>query len=149
MRQINLIVIHCSDTEAGKEYSVEDITLWHKQRGFRTIGYHFLIHLDGEIDGAKQGCRSIPEIGAHAKGYNRRSVGVCYIGGLLYGESADTRTPAQINALRCLIKSLESIYPEAEIVGHRDLSVDLNGDGVIQKQEWMKACPSFNVKIEI
>ena len=149
MRQINLIVIHCSATEAGKDYSVEDITLWHKQRGFRTIGYHFLIHLDGKIDGVKQGCRSIPEIGAHAKGKNRASIGICYVGGLLYSEPTDTRTAAQINALRCLIKSLESIYPEAEIVGHRDLSVDLNGDGVIQKQEWMKACPSFNVKTEL
>ena len=149
MRLINLIVIHCTATQAGKEYTVEDITLWHKQRGFRTIGYHYLIHLNGIIDGAKQGCRTIMEIGAHAKGFNRRSVGVCYVGGLLYGEPADTRTPAQINAIRRLVKALQTVFPGAEVTGHRGLSVDLNGDGVIQKQEWMKACPSFDVKSEL
>ena len=148
MRTINLIIIHCSATEEGKEYSVEDITNWHQARGFRTIGYHFLIHSDGSIDGKAEGCRSIMEIGAHAKGSNRRSIGICYIGGLRYGKPADTRTAAQINAMRCLVKAIQSISSSA-VVGHRDLSADLNGDGVIQKQEWMKACPSFNVEKEL
>ena len=145
MRYIDLIVIHCTATEQGEEYTVEDITLWHKARGFRTIGYHFLIHLDGIISNG----RPIKEIGAHARGYNRRSIGICYVGGLLYGEPADTRTPAQIDTMRCLLGSLQSIYHEADVLGHRDLSLDLNGDGVITKQEWMKACPCFNVKSEL
>ena len=128
MRTINLIVIHCSATEEGKDYSVEEITRWHKARGFRTIGYHFLIHSDGSIDGKAEGCRSIMEIGAHAKGYNRRSIGICYIGGLLYGEPADTRTAAQINAMRCLVKALYSIFP-CSVIGHNEVS--------------NKACPCF------
>ena len=145
MRYIDLIVIHCTATEQGREYTVEDITLWHKARGFRTIGYHFLIHLDGIISNG----RLIKEIGAHARGYNRRSIGVCYVGGLLHGKPSDTRTQAQIDTMRCLLGSLQSIYPAADVLGHRDLSTDLNGDGVITKQEWMKACPCFNVKSEL
>ena len=149
MRYIDLVVIHCSATEIGKDYSVEDITLWHKVRGFRTIGYHFLIHLDGSISGVLEGCRPIKEIGAHAKGKNLHSIGICYIGGLKEGKPSDTRTNEQKESLKCLAKSLQSIYPTVDIVGHRDLSRDLNGDGVITKQEWMKACPSFNVKSEL
>ena len=134
MRTINLIVIHCSATEEGKEYSVEEITRWHKARGFRTIGYHFLIHTDGSIDGKAEGCRSIMEIGAHAKGYNRRSIGICYIGGLLHGEPADTRTAAQINVMRCLVKALQSIFP-SDVIGHNEVA--------------NKACPCFNVEKEL
>lgn len=134
MRTINLIVIHCSATDEGKDYSVEEITRWHRARGFRTIGYHFLIHQDGSIDGKAEGCRSIMEIGAHAKGYNRRSIGICYIGGLLYGEPADTRTAAQINAMRCLVKALQSIFP-SDVIGHNEVS--------------NKACPCFNVEKEL
>jgi len=145
MRGINLLVYHCSATEAGKDYSVEEITVWHKARGFRTIGYHFLIHLDGTIDIG----RNIHEIGAHAKGKNRNSIGICYIGGVKDGRPHDTRTTAQIHALRAIDRVLKSMFPEADSVGHRDLSVDLNGDGVIQRSEWMKACPSFDVKTQL
>ena len=134
MRTINLIVIHCSATEEGKEYTVEDITRWHQARGFRTIGYHFLIHSDGSIDGEAEGCRSIMEIGAHAKGFNRHSIGICYIGGLLYKQPADTRTPAQIESMRCLLKALQSIFP-SKIIGHNEVS--------------NKACPCFNVETEL
>ena len=134
MRTINLIVIHCSATEEGKEYSVEDITNWHQARGFRTIGYHFLIHLDGSIDGEAECCRSIMEIGAHAKGHNRHSIGICYIGGLLYKKPADTRTHAQINAMRCLVKALQSVFP-SDVIGHNEVS--------------NKACPCFNVEKEL
>jgi len=133
MRLINLIVIHCSATEEGKEYTVEDITKWHQARGFSTIGYHFLIHLDGSIDGEAEGCRSIMEIGAHAKGYNRHSIGICYIGGLLYKQPADTRTYAQIESLQCLVKALQSIFP-SNVIGHNEVS--------------NKACPCFSVKTD-
>jgi N-acetyl-anhydromuramyl-L-alanine amidase AmpD len=145
MRYIDLIVIHCTATEEGKEYSVEDVTKWHKTRGFRTIGYHFLIHLDGTISEG----RPVKEIGAHAKGYNRRSIGICYVGGLKDGKPYDTRTDAQKESLKCLVKGLTAVYPLIDIVGHRDLSADLNGDGIISKSEWMKSCPCFSVKSEL
>ena len=146
MRRIDLIVIHCSATEGGNDLTVEEINSWHIARGFRKIGYHFLIHLSGEISGAYEGMRRMEEMGAHAKGYNLHSIGVCYVGGMRKKEAYDTRTVAQIHALRALVKALQSMFPNAEAVGHRDLSVDLNGDGVITKSEWMKQCPSFYVK---
>lgn len=149
MRTINMIVIHCSATKEGKDYSVMNITWWHKKRGFRTIGYHFLIHADGTIDGAKEGCRSLNKIGAHAKGKNLHSVGICYIGGKKNGKAADTRTVIQTHSMRGLVKGLQSMFPDSRVVGHRDLSVDLNGDGIITKSEWMKDCPCFDVKTEL
>lgn len=145
MRNVNLIVIHCSADEAGTDRTVESINKDHRARGFRKIGYHFLIHIDGTISGAKEGMRKMNEQGAHARGYNAYSVGVCYVGGLKKGKPSDTRTTAQIHALRGVVKALQSIYPESQVVGHRDLSVDLNGDGVITKNEWMKSCPCFEI----
>ena len=137
------IVYHCTATEQGKEVSLAEIDRWHRARGFRKVGYHFLVHLNGDIDIG----RNLGEPGAHAKGYNDNP-GIAYVGGMRNGEPWDTRTAAQIHSLRALDKVLKSLCPEAESVGHRDLSVDLNGDGVISKNEWMKACPSFDVKTQ-
>jgi N-acetylmuramoyl-L-alanine amidase len=148
LKNVKYIVIHCSATEGGKDISAATIDSWHKARGFKKCGYHFIVHLNGTISGEKDGCRNFDEIGAHVKGYNGKSIGICYIGGLRYGKPADTRTPQQVKSLRNLDIVLKSMYPNAEIVGHRDLSVDLNGDGVVTKQEWMKACPSFDVKTQ-
>ena len=133
-------VYHCSATEGGEDYTLEQIDAWHRERGFKMVGYHFLVHPDGKIDIG----RKLDMIGAHVRGHNRESVGICYIGGLRYGKPADTRTPQQIHALRAIDKILESLFPESKRVGHRDLSRDLNGDGVISPQEWMKSCPSFS-----
>lgn len=145
MRKINMIVIHCSATEDGRDYSVREITKWHIKRGFRTIGYHFLIQLNGEISRG----RKIEEIGAHAKGYNANSIGICYVGGLKDKKPSDTRTINQIHSIRGLVAALKSIYDIDRIVGHRDLSVDLNADGMVTKDEWMKDCPCFDVKTEL
>ena len=85
------------------------------------------------------------QAGAHAKGYNNNSIGICYVGGLKDWKPADTRTVAQIYSLRAAVEMLKAQYPMIEVVGHRDLSVDLNGDGMISEQEWMKSCPCFNM----
>lgn len=140
-----MIVIHCSATEAGREVTVKEITKYHIQRGFRTIGYHFLVHLDGEISRG----RKLEEIGAHAKGYNNNSVGICYVGGLKDKKPFDTRTINQIHSIRGLVAALKSIYDIKRIIGHRDLSVDLNADGMITKGEWLKDCPCFSVATEL
>ena len=146
MRKLNEIVIHCLATEQGKEFSVKQITKWHvKGRGFRNIGYHFVIHIDGKIERG----RPLAQMGAYAKGHNRNSIGVVYVGGLINGKPADTRTVPQIHALRGLVEALKSAFNIVKVVGHRDLSVDLNGDGVISKQERMKECPCFDVATEI
>ena len=146
MRTINLLVIHCTATRQGVDYTVEDIRKWHKQRGFRDIGYHFLIGIDGKIHNG----RPIEQSGAHAKGYNTNSVGISYVGGLdSNNKPSDTRTTAQIYALKSIVDVLSIIYDVEKVVGHRDLSVDMNGDGVITPSEWMKSCPCFNVETEL
>ena len=148
MRTINLAVWHCAATVEGEHFDAADIDKWHRARKppFRKIGYHIVVLLDGAVEFG----REIWEMGAHAAGYNRNSIGICYIGGLdVNKDPKDTRTPAQRKTMKDLKKYLDYMYPGIKHVGHRDLSVDLNGDGVISKGEWMKVCPSFDVKTDL
>lgn len=142
MRKINLIVVHCSATPEGRDVTAADINKMHIARGFKKIGYHYVVRLDGTVEtGRKEN-----EIGAHAKGYNANSIGVCYVGGLASDGKTpmDTRTPAQKSALKKLLHTLKQRYPDARIVGHRDLSPDTNHNGKVDKWEWIKACPCFD-----
>lgn len=146
MRPINLIVIHCSATKAGTDFDSEWIRTEHLKRGFRNVGYHYVIRLDGSIE---QG-RPIEEAGAHVKGYNDNSIGICYIGGLDFrGDPADTRTVMQIHSLRACIDMLKIRFGEVPVKGHRNLSPDVNHDGQITPDEWLKACPCFDVTTEL
>ncbi len=131
MRDINLIVVHCSATPEGRDVSTEEIRQWHLDRGWSDIGYHFVVELDGTVcDG-----RPVENAGAHAKGHNANSIGVCYVGGTDENlEAKDTRTPEQTEALIELIKDLKDKYPNAEVLGHRDISE--------------KECPSFDAATE-
>jgi N-acetyl-anhydromuramyl-L-alanine amidase AmpD len=138
-------VIHCSATPLSQVVTIEDITDWHLKRGFKSIGYHYVIYPDGSVHNG----RNVQKVGAHAQGYNSDSIGICYIGGTKYGLASDTRTPEQKLALRNLVEVLKNIYDIEDVCGHRDLSVDLNSDGVIQPGEWMKYCPSFDVKTQL
>lgn len=142
MRKINLIALHCSATVEGKPFNVAAITAMHKARGYRTIGYHFLIGLNGE----RWTGRSLNEAGAHIQGHNANSIGICYIGGIgADGKAKDTRTPEQKAELQKLLAELQPKFPGAKIRGHRDLSPDLDGDGVVEPHEWLKMCPCFDV----
>ena len=123
MRLIKEIIIHCSDTPAGRDDSVKDIDRWHKARGWSRVGYHFVIRLDGTIEKG----REEEVIGAHCKGHNSNSIGVCYIG----GKGGDTRTDAQKKSLKVLVEYLKLSYPQAKVYGHYDFS--------------SKTCPNFNV----
>ncbi len=145
MRKIDKIILHCSATNEGQNFTIADITRWHNQRGFKTIGYHFVIYLDGSIHKG----RDISEIGAHVVGQNSNSIGICYIGGLdSNGKAKDTRTEAQKASMVKLVAELKGQFPNAEVLGHRDYSPDRNGDGIIEEWEWMKSCPCFDVKKE-
>lgn len=145
MRTINHIVVHCSATKVSQKVTTADIDKWHKARGFRKIGYHYVIYQDGTIHKG----REISEIGAHVTGNNSDSIAICYIGGIgSDGKPSDTRTSDQKASLFFLLQSLKESFPKAKICGHRDFSPDLNGNGVIEPQEWMKSCPSFDVKTE-
>ena len=132
MRTINEIIVHCSATRAGQHVTVESIRRYHVQeRGWRDIGYHYVVYLDGSVHRG----RPLEQVGAHCKGHNAHSVGVCYIGGLdSAGRPADTRTPAQKQALRDLIARLLAEFPGATVHGHSEFAD--------------KACPCFDVQRE-
>ena len=134
MRQIKKIIWHCSASPDGVAKSRDQLEREHRARGFRKIGYHWLIEPDGSV------VRGRPEleVGAHVEGHNADSIGVCMIG-------TGKFTKAAWAAAGELAKLLEHRYPEATHCGHRDCSPDLNGDGKITKNEWVKLCPGFDV----
>ena len=98
MRKINYIVVHCSATREGCTLTSEVLEAEHRRRGFRTTGYHYYIRRDGTV----LGTRSLELPGAHCRGHNKYSIGICYEGGLdARGNPKDTRTPEQRSALHC------------------------------------------------
>lgn len=160
-RTINLIVIHCAATpngdalfrgkagQPGFKTPIQVLDDMHRQRGFKrsaafrerqnpdltSLGYHFVIYTNGvSVTG-----RHLDEIGAHVTGHNANSIGICLIG-------TDAFTPAQWATLAALVEYLQKSYPQARVVGHRDLSPDRDGDGVVERCEWLKICPGFDVK---
>lgn len=133
MRTINEIIVHCSATPEGQNVTAADIRRWHTAgNGWSDIGYHFVVRLDG----AAEPGRPLAQTGAHCRGHNARSVGICYVGGLAADGRTpkDTRTPAQRAALLTLLKELKQQFPGAAIHGHRDFAA--------------KACPSFDATAE-
>ena len=140
---IKRIVVHASATKPDMDVRAADIDRWHKDRGWNGIGYHHVITRDGLIE---QG-RPHETIGAHVLGWNTHSIAVCMAGGINDdGVPEENYTPIQYEALRDLLDILtKRMYPGAMICGHRDLSPDKDGDGVIEEHEWLKACPCFDV----
>ena len=146
MRQINLLVIHCSATKENQSFTVQALETSHRKRGFNGIGYHYYIRQSGEVINT----RPLSRIGAHAKGNNRYSIGICYEGGLdKDGKPKDTRTPEQRATLHRLVNELLIRFPRCKVCGHRDLSPDLNHNGKIEPYEWTKLCPCFDVATEL
>jgi N-acetylmuramoyl-L-alanine amidase len=159
-RDVSLIVIHCSASPNGKTLWEGDarkgtlrtpgqvIDRWHQARGFRrsdewrqlvnprleAIGYHWVVDLDGAIESG----RHLDEVGAHCVGHNRKSVGICMVG-------TDRFSLYQWDALKTIVQSMRLKYPGATVCGHRDLSPDADGDGLVEPWEWLKTCPGFDV----
>ena len=145
MRAISLIVVHCSATREDKSFTEHDLDVCHRRRGFNGVGYHFYIRKNGDI----KSTRPLERIGAHARGFNSESIGICYEGGLdKNGKAKDTRTDAQKKAMRELVQDICHRHDIIDILGHRDTSPDKNGNGIVEKCEWMKECPCFDVKSE-
>lgn len=145
MRTIHTIIVHCSATVEGEHVSAKIIDRWHRTQGYNSIGYHYVIQPNGIIERG----RSEESVGAHCKGHNLHSIGICYVGGLdMEGNPKDTRTPAQKESLSLLIEDICNRHPIKSIGGHRDFSPDLNGNGIIERHEWVKACPCFEVREE-
>ena len=131
-RNIKEIIIHCSATPEGKDFTTAQIKQWHLARGFSDIGYHYVIYRDGSIHTGRAESVS----GAHCTGHNTISIGVCYIGGVASDGKTpkDTRTDAQKAALVKLLKQLKAKYPQAKIYPHYKFAA--------------KACPCFNAEEE-
>ena len=128
MRKISLIVIHCSATRADRDFTAKDVDTAHRFRGFSCWGYHYYIRKSGQIEPM----RDEDTVGAHARGFNAISLGVCYEGGLdADGKPKDTRTLEQKGALLALLRELKRQFPKALVVGHRNLNP-------------MKGCPCFD-----
>lgn len=140
-RYINELIVHCSATPEGQDYTVEDIKSWHKKQGWSDIGYHYVIYRDGTIHNG----RDVDLVGAHCakNGHNQHSIGICYIGGVEnkkgvpthLQKAKDTRTELQKVSLLSLLMDLKKLYPQAKIWGHRDFDSS-------------KECPSFNARDE-
>lgn len=131
VRQITKIILHCTATPEGRDVDAADITRWHKKRGWRNNGYHYVVKLDGTIEEG----RSVQMVGAHTIGHNVGSIGVVYVGGCDKDMNPkDTRTPEQDTALTNLLSALLEMYPIATLHGHNEFA--------------NKACPSFDVQKE-
>lgn len=116
MRYINDIIVHCTDTPSGMDVGVAEVRAWHLERGWKNIGYHYLVRLDGTVERG----RPISQPGAHCLGHNAHSIGVCYVGGRDENhKTADTRTKEQKAALLKLLTNLTFMY-RCKIHGHRD-----------------------------
>lgn len=131
-RPINRIIIHCSATPEGRDFTVQQIGEWHRMRGYSAIGYHYIIYRNGTVHTG----RPLEHPGAHTVGQNADSIGICYVGGCATDGRTpkDTRTPAQRAALVALVRKLRAAYPKATVHGHNEFAP--------------KACPSFNVKTD-
>jgi len=140
MRSIKFIVIHCSAGPANqKTESIKDY--WKRILKWNTVGYHKLISEDGTFETLA----TDETITNGVAGHNHNSIHFCYKGGW---DGSDTRTEKQKETLYKLIKEYKLKYPKATVLGHRDLSPDLNKDGKISKNEWVKICPCFSVTEE-
>ncbi len=128
-KNTDYIIIHCSATKPSMNIGAYEIDRWHRERGWLEIGYHFVVKRNGAIELG----RPMEAVGAHAKGYNDKSVSVCLIGGVNDKLKPDNNyTPEQWTSLDCSIKFIKKIYQDAEVIGHNEVSD--------------KACPSFNVR---
>ena len=144
-RKIDTIVIHASASQAKSDWGVAELRRVHMvERGWSDVGYHYVITRTGKTE---QG-RSIQRKGAHVKGHNKHSIGVCLIGGIdEQGNSEDNFCDEQYLSLQKLLFDLCGRLGSVEVIcGHRDLSPDRNNDGEISQGEWLKDCPCFDVQ---
>ena len=140
MRAINKIVVHC--TAGGAQQKTSDIiNYWTYKLGWKSYGYHWIVDADGTATRLTEDEK--PTNGV--KGHNANSIHLCYKGGW---DGTDTRTPQQKETLLNLVNQYKKKYPKASVCGHRDLSPDLNKDGKISPNEWIKKCPAFDAMAE-
>ena len=133
MRTIDRIVIHCADTPPTMDIGSDEIRQWHiKERGWKDIGYHYVIRRNGIVEKGRDLDHDgdvDEEVGAHVAGFNSHSIGICLVG----GKPKANFTVEQWDSLKKLVKGLSFTYKQVEVVGHCDLDPH-------------KTCPQFDVK---
>ncbi|OWP76536.1 N-acetylmuramoyl-L-alanine amidase [Flavobacterium oreochromis] len=140
MREVTHIVIHC--TGAPQTQTIECIkSFWKYVKGWKNVGYHKVIEANGKVTELA----TPDKVTNGVAGNNSKSYHICYLGGQ---NGVDNRTQEQKKALLIEVKNAKKLFPKAVVLGHRDFSPDLNGDGIINPSEWTKKCPSFNAKNE-
>lgn len=143
MRKIERIFVHC--TAGNQKQNVADLKKEFKDKGWKNPGYHYVVLADGSIEQML----SEEQVSNGVKGYNSTSVNVAYTGGIDgRGKSTDNRTEAQTESLRKILSELKKRYPQAIILGHRDISPDRNKNGIVDPWERIKDCPCFDAKTE-
>jgi N-acetyl-anhydromuramyl-L-alanine amidase AmpD len=147
IRRVDYLIVHCSATTPDMDVGRAEIERWHRERGFFAVGYHYVVRRDGTVEKG----RPEDQPGAHAVGYNEKSIGVCLVGGVEHFDknrnkrreqdefvARDNFTPAQKSSLATLLKDLKARYPQAAVLGHRDLPPRAHGT--------TKECPGFDVR---
>jgi N-acetylmuramoyl-L-alanine amidase len=130
MREINEIIIHCADTKTNQSFTIDDIREWHLARGFSDVGYHYVIDLAGAVWYG----RPLEQYGAHCKGKNIKSIGICFMGGLNPdGSKWDSPTEEQIEQFRLLKYELFTKFGKLKVSPHSNYS--------------SKSCPNFDIDI--
>ena len=143
MREIKYIAVHC--TASSQHTTIKELQQEFRRKGWKNPGYHYVVAADGAITQLLDE----EKVSNGVKGFNSVSVNVAYIGGIdTNAKPIDNRTDEQKASLRSLLKLLHKKYPTAVIQGHRDFSPDLNHDGRITSNEYIKACPCFDAKKE-
>lgn len=143
MREIKYIAVHC--TASSQHVTIKELQQEFRRKGWKNPGYHYVVAADGAITQLLDE----EKVSNGVKGFNSVSINVAYIGGIdTTGKPIDNRTDEQKASLRSLLKLLHKTYPTAVIQGHRDFSPDLNHDGRITSNEYIKACPCFDAKTE-
>lgn len=131
LTSVDHLVIHCSATTINQDIGKEEIDKWHRKRKMFGIGYHYVIRRSGVLEEG----RDHSLVGAHTRGHNNTSLGICMVGGVdEKGKPEENFESAQYETLRSLLKYLKDQHPEADILGHRDFP------------SVRKACPCFDVK---
>ncbi len=143
MRKIERIFVHC--TAGSQKQTIKDLEMEFKRKGWKMPGYHYVVKPDGKI----AQMLSDEKVSNGVQGYNKTAINVAYIGGIdQHGKAVDNRTDEQKVSLAVLLKILKGKYPDAKIIGHRDISPDKNKNGKVDSWERIKACPCFDAMVE-
>ena len=143
MRKIKRIFVHC--TASSQSWTLADLRMEFKHKGWKNPGYHYVVDKDGVVHNMLH----VSRVSNGVKGYNSTSINVAYIGGIdSNGKAIDNRTTKQKIALRAILSELKEKFPNAEIMGHRDISPDTNHNGIVDSWERIKECPCFNAREE-